>query len=225
MTEYHFSDEEYNNVIKETEEIKLARIEAEAKKSRERDEAIRTFECLSRRIESEKSWFDIPPPRPSPSPVSKAKGKDKDKDERDKDNHKIAQFIQKYSAPSVTAESVIVGNIPYFAIARINDDDDAVNIMLEDFVPITDSIEYRPFGNESYLNKPYTFKSREEFDLTIEKAKCETLDSLYRKVMSIWKKYIDADDFHISICAADTLFTYFQDKIGMTYPPYRPYRP
>jgi len=32
-----------------------------------------------------------------------------------------------------------------------------------------------------------------------------------------WKKYVDADDFHISICAADTIFTYFQDKIGLTH--------
>ena len=45
----------------------------------------------------------------------------------------------------------------------------------------------------------------------------DTLDSLYRKVKSIWKKYVDADDFHISICAADTIFSYFQDKIGLTH--------
>ena len=30
-------------------------------------------------------------------------------------------------------------------------------------------------------------------------------------------EYIDADDFHISICAADTIFTYSQDKIGLTH--------
>jgi hypothetical protein len=50
-----------------------------------------------------------------------------------------------------------------------------------------------------------------------EGQKNETLDSLYKKVKSIWKKYIDADDFHISLSAADTIFTYFQDKIGLTH--------
>jgi hypothetical protein len=65
MTEYHFNDKEYNAVIKETEEIKLARIEEEAKKARERDDAIRTFEGLSHRLESGETWFDIPPPPPS----------------------------------------------------------------------------------------------------------------------------------------------------------------
>ena len=39
----------------------------------------------------------------------------------------------------------------------------------------------------------------------------------YTEKKSIWQKYIDADDFHISICAADTIFTYFQDKIGLTH--------
>jgi hypothetical protein len=40
---------------------------------------------------------------------------------------------------------------------------------------------------------------------------------LYKKVKSIWQKYVDADDFHISLCAADTIFSYFQDKIGLTH--------
>ena len=51
----------------------------------------------------------------------------------------------------------------------------------------------------------------------IKRAKDENLDTLYRTVKSIWKKYIDADDFHVSICAADTIFTYFQDIIGLTH--------
>ena len=34
---------------------------------------------------------------------------------------------------------------------------------------------------------------------------------------AVWRKYIDADDAHISICAADTIFSYFQDKMGMTH--------
>ena len=47
--------------------------------------------------------------------------------------------------------------------------------------------------------------------------KNETLDTLYRKVKSIWKKYVDADDFHISICAADTIFTYYQDRVVLVH--------
>jgi hypothetical protein len=67
------------------------------------------------------------------------------------------------------------------------------------------------------MNKPYSFDSNEQVQEYIEKAKNETFDTLYSKVKQIWKKYIDADDFHITICSADTIFTYFQDRIGLTH--------
>ena len=51
----------------------------------------------------------------------------------------------------------------------------------------------------------------------VDNARNKSLETYYIKGKSIWKKYIDADDFHISICAADTIFTYFQDKIGLTH--------
>ena len=51
----------------------------------------------------------------------------------------------------------------------------------------------------------------------IQEARSETLDNLYKKVKTIWTKDIDADHFHISISAADTIFTYYQDKMGLTH--------
>ena len=69
----------------------------------------------------------------------------------------------------------------------------------------------------SYINKPYRFKSEDEFWVYIEKAKQETLDSLYKKTEVIWKKYVDANSFHISICSADTIFTHKQDRFGTTH--------
>ncbi|HEU4824444.1 MAG TPA: hypothetical protein VFS97_13550 [Nitrososphaeraceae archaeon] len=139
------------------------------------------------------------------------------KGKKDKEKERLAHFVQKYSKPdgSLITEAVIVGDIPYFAVARTTEKE--VNVTLEDFIKISDRTEYKPFEPEAYLNKPYKFRSTEEFDDTIEKAKGETPDSLYKKVKKIWSKYIDADNFHISICAADTMFTYFQDKIGMTH--------
>ena len=38
----------------------------------------------------------------------------------------------------------------------------------------------------SYINKPYTFKSEEEFQQFVQTAKIETLDCIYNKVKSIW---------------------------------------
>jgi hypothetical protein len=106
-----------------------------------------------------------------------------------------------------------VAGIPYFAIAKANSN----QITLEKSITIDDINEYRPFELAAYLTKPYVFKSKQDFEACVNKARKENLNTLYRKVKLIWKKYIDADDFHISICAADTVFTYYQDKIGLTH--------
>ncbi len=68
-----------------------------------------------------------------------------------------------------------------------------------------------------YLSREYSFNAEEEVDHFIELAKNETVDSLFRKVKSILKKYIDLDEDFINILAADIIFTYFQDKLGMTH--------
>jgi hypothetical protein len=91
------------------------------------------------------------------------------------------------------------------------------NITLKRSISIDDVSEYKPFEPSAYLNEPYRFQSEEDFKSYIDRAGRESLDTLYRKVKAIWSKYIDADDFHISICAADTIFTYYQDKMGLTH--------
>jgi uncharacterized UPF0160 family protein len=45
--------------------------------------------------------------------------------------------------------------------------------------------------------------SEEEINTYIKRASKESLDTLYDRVKSIFKKYADRDDSHIAICAAD----------------------
>jgi hypothetical protein len=130
-------------------------------------------------------------------------------------NKKKVYFVQKHSEPSLLAEAIIVGGVPYFAVSRL--DSGEVRITLKESIPITDKSEYKPLEESAYLNKPYRFESEDDFKLCVKKAKGETRDSIYRKVKAIWSRYIDADNFHISICAADTYFTYYQDIIGLTH--------
>ena len=162
--------------------------------------------------ETKEKWFSVPANQGS----AKGNGKDKDK------NKKHASYFQKYTGPDYLAESVIIGNTPFFAISNATTGD----ISLKKSIPISDGgdpgedghgNEYKPFESSAYLNEPYRFESVADFNNYVERAVTETLDSLYRKVKAIWSKYIDADDFHISICAADTIFTYFQDKMGITH--------
>jgi hypothetical protein len=157
------------------------------------------------------------------------KGEEKEKATNGKGNNDIVQeenakpkkscYIQKYREPESLAESVIISGKPYFAVARPKPYNlSEIQITFEESITLADEItELRPYEVMSYMNKPYIFRSDEEFKSYLEAARKETLDSLYRKVKSIWRKYIDGDDFHISICAADTIFTYFQDKIGLTH--------
>ncbi|CAN5376768.1 hypothetical protein BH18THE2_BH18THE2_25050 [soil metagenome] len=113
-------------------------------------------------------------------------------------NKKQPHFVQKYTEAGLIAEAVIVGGIPYFTVAKANHN----GITLEQSIPIDGKSEYKPFESTAYLSEPYKFESKQHFGTCIEKARVETRDSLYRKVKSIWLKYIDADPFHISICAA-----------------------
>ena len=142
----------------------------------------------------------------------KGKGNGNGKNKEDKIK---PHYVQKYTEAGFIAEAVIVGGIPYFAVAEA--DSKTKNITLEESIPIDDKNEYKPFERTAYLSEPYKFESIQHFKTCVEKARTESRDSLYRKVKSIWRKYIDADDFHISICTADTIFTYYQDKIGLTH--------
>jgi len=74
-----------------------------------------------------------------------------------------------------------------------------------------------PQNNNLYLSKEYNFSSVDEIKSYIYRAQKESLDSLFRKVKCIWLKYFDIDNDTINICTADTIFTYFQDKLGVTH--------
>jgi hypothetical protein len=136
------------------------------------------------------------------------KKRKKDKDDKVDDLPKY--YVQKFSNDTILAESVLIGGLPFFLTARNG------TITIQDQCIFLDKI-LKPLEPLSYVNKPYSFRSALEIEAHIKKEIPDTLDSLYRKVKSIWKKYVDADDFHISICAADTIFSYFQDKIGLTH--------
>lgn len=130
----------------------------------------------------------------------------KEKPTEEKPKH----YVQKYSNNEMLAEAVLIGNSPFFLVAEKG------KILVQDHIPFDDKI-LKPLESLSYVNKAYSFESDTEVNAYINKINPDTLDSLYRQVKSIWKKYVDADDFHLSICTADTIFTYFQDKIGLTH--------
>jgi hypothetical protein len=120
------------------------------------------------------------------------------------------------------AEAVLIGehNQPYW----ITSESLIGQISTQRFIDITDDIDgkrkkhlYAP-RRSLYLNEPYTFDSVEQINQLIEDVKAnETPDTLFSKIKAQWKKYVSESDSHINLCAADCVFTFFQDRLGTTH--------
>jgi hypothetical protein len=135
------------------------------------------------------------------------------------------RYVQKYysSVEGVLYESVLVAGQPCFISLDVDP------TTAEPFVKSWEKIllpersdkptmELLPLeGEEAYLSEPYKFKSVEEINQYIESAGKETLDSLFTFVKETAKKYISGTENHLTILAADTILTYFQDKLGQVH--------
>ena len=108
-------------------------------------------------------------------------------------------YVQKFKGN----EAILIGGLPYFL--EIVDD----RVILHNQIVLPDMI-LKPYDRIMYQNKEYSFNSLDEIEEYVIKAKQETFDTLYLKIKDIWTRYIDADNDHLTICAADTIFTYFQ---------------
>ena len=139
----------------------------------------------------------------------KESSKGENKDEK-KDDGKKTYTINKYSQGIPLAESILINNIPCFI--QISND----KPLLSEKISLSD-IDIVPPERTEYVSKEYSFDSVEDIEYFINLAKNETLDSLFNRIRTILKKYIDLDDDFINILAGDIIFTYFQDRLGMTH--------
>jgi hypothetical protein len=64
---------------------------------------------------------------------------------------------------------------------------------------------------------PYIFGSMEELQKYLDLASKETFETLHHKVETVYKKYVNAEEYYIVILAADTINSYFQDRFGTTH--------
>lgn len=74
-----------------------------------------------------------------------------------------------------------------------------------------------PFGVDGAVEH-YSFDSIDELQQTIQTAKLHTASTLFLKVKNWASKFYDTDtEEYIILIAADIVFTYFQDRIGITH--------
>ena len=132
-----------------------------------------------------------------------------DNDEEKKDI-KITYIINKYSQKIPLAETILVDNIPYFI--QIVDGKQIYKQEIE-----LSDIKIAPPDRIEHIGREYNFSSFDEVQYFLDLAKDESFDSLFNRVKNELKKYLDLDEDIINILAADIIFTYFQDKLGMTH--------
>lgn len=118
----------------------------------------------------------------------------------------------KYSkkGKGILHEAVILAGQPVF-LKYENDEIKAVSLIEE-----SDRI-IRPPNSEECPYEPYEFENIEEVCLYKERARIETMDSLYQKAKSIVQKYNDQDEHNLTLLTADIVWSYFQDKFSTTH--------
>jgi hypothetical protein len=131
------------------------------------------------------------------------------KKKSDNNNH---IYVPRYTSSNFLAEAVLIAGQPKFLVTKR----DSINISIESSINTEDKI-LLPLRRESYLSKPYSFSIEKQLFETIAEASHLTLGDLYLKVKSFCQLFIDADNNHLSILAADTTYTYFQDRLGLTH--------
>jgi hypothetical protein len=146
----------------------------------------------------------------------KGRGKEKSGNRKGGIQNKDTVYLQKYysARDGLLAEAVLIGDKSYFLISRAANPS---RIEIAASVEPSEIETLRQPEVSGYINMPHRFDSETHLRECIENTKKETLDSLFRKNKAIWRKYVDADNFHISISAADEIYSYFQEKIGLTH--------
>jgi hypothetical protein len=109
-------------------------------------------------------------------------------------------------------EAALVDMAPCF----IYMDKQSGNVQIVNQVDDVDRIIKPPPRNAS-LTDQFTFANKEELESLWNKVQIMNLDEMYSISKGIWNTFIAASDHVITLCAADSIFTYLQDRFPMTH--------
>jgi hypothetical protein len=145
------------------------------------------------------------------SPKSNTSGNGNTNRKNTMDKEKKRMYVQKYSTGIPLSEAVIVGGYPFFL--QLIDGEP----ILADKIELSNLVIYPP-DTQSQLSEPYVFESKDEIVHYLSLAKkLSNSDQLFNLIKSIYKKYVDAEEHYIVLLAADTIYSYFQDKFATTH--------
>jgi len=123
-------------------------------------------------------------------------------------------YVKKYTAKGTIPlhESVVIGQKRKFVYL-----DSYKNPIFVDSVERIDDtlIPTDTFDTQNPI--PFIFESEQKFQECLEHAKAETLETLFLKVETINRKYVDMEDHYHVLLTADMIWTWLQDKFGYTH--------
>jgi hypothetical protein len=122
-------------------------------------------------------------------------------------------YVPRYSSNELLAEAVLIAGQPRFLVTTR---DSGYAISIESSIKLDDKT-LMPLRKESYQSKPYAFTSETKVGEFIDEASQLNLSQLYTRVKSLSQLFIDAENNHLSILAADITYTYYQDRLGLTH--------
>lgn len=163
---------------------------------------------------------DYPDEELEEQPAEEKKPKsDKSKSRSEENGYKKKKHIRKYTSNGSLPlhEAVVVAGQPLFACySRTNGE---AKLQLFKYIETYDSsLILSPADTIHSQNPiPYIFESPSELKDYLQLASKETLDSLYSKVETILRKYVNAEDHYITVLSGDIIYSYFQDKFGTTH--------
>lgn len=121
--------------------------------------------------------------------------------------------IKKYSANGTIPllESIVIDGDSKFVYLENG------KVQLVDSIPRNNDILVPSDTIDTRNPIPFIFKDKQELEQYIERAKIETLDSLFLKVETINKKYVDVETHYHTLFTADMIWSWLQDRFGTTH--------
>ena len=150
--------------------------------------------------------------------MTAGKGKGKGKDRDNAEPKKVEEIVHKYSAKGQgpLREAVIIAGIPCFIKQSFIEKREGYVITNEPYIEEATKKLRPPFAEECpYL--PYDFKTTEEPNRYLRRAKLETIDTLYQKVKSLSGLFNDVAEKTLVQLTAEILISYFQDRCRYLY--------
>ena len=127
--------------------------------------------------------------------------------------------INKYSGNGrlPLRESVVIDDVSKFVTLQNTDGNGTIEPTYSEEIQTSTDILVPKGTIDTQTPLPYIFSSKDEFAKYLKIAITENLDSLYTKVETAIKKYVNVEEHYYPLLTGDIVWTYLQDKFPSTH--------